>query len=190
MNLSQTDIIDKVWQRQKHEILHTINPGSTHCTKLALNNTWDRSESKDIKTVFWFSHPLTDLTDWLDWPCPCYITSPGSLCSSDAPELVAAGQWVWRIPNPPTLPTGACPKLAIAMANSVRSNHWKRSDQFSIYLCRVISSGGWLKFPMVWSQREASVVPLSVPGRSDVSQDWTITNNTGVDAPFKIANTD
>ena len=34
------------------------------------------------------------------------VTSTGS---SDAPELVAAGQWVWRIPNPPTLPTGACP---------------------------------------------------------------------------------
>ena len=36
-----------------------------------------------------------------------------TLMLSDASELLAAGQWVWRIP--PTLPTGACPKLAIAM---------------------------------------------------------------------------
>ena len=38
----------------------------------------------------------------------------------DAPELLAAGQWVWRLPRPPSLPRGACPKLAIACASSVR----------------------------------------------------------------------
>ena len=39
---------------------------------------------------------------------------------TDAPELLAAGQWVWRLPRPPSLPRGACPKLAIACASSVR----------------------------------------------------------------------
>ena len=38
-----------------------------------------------------------------------------SLILSDAPELLAAGQWVWRIPRPPSVPRGACPYLAIAM---------------------------------------------------------------------------
>ena len=48
-----------------------------------------------------------------------------TLLLSDAPELLAAGQWVWRIPNPPALPTGACPKLAIAMGQSVEKKaHW------------------------------------------------------------------
>ena len=51
-----------------------------------------------------------------------------SLTLSDAPELLAAGQWVWRIPNPPALPTGACPKLAIAMGQSTKKAHW--------FLCR------------------------------------------------------
>jgi len=52
-----------------------------------------------------------------------------TLLLSDAPELLAAGQWVWRIPNPPALPTGACPKLAIAMGQSVEKKaHW--------FLCR------------------------------------------------------
>ena len=39
---------------------------------------------------------------------------------TDAPELLAAGQWVWRLPRPPSLPRGACPKLAIACASSIR----------------------------------------------------------------------
>ena len=48
-----------------------------------------------------------------------------SLILCDAPELLAAGQWVWRIPNPPTFPTGACPKLAIAMGqNAEKKAHW------------------------------------------------------------------
>ena len=48
-----------------------------------------------------------------------------TLLLSNAPELLAAGQWVWRIPNPPTLPTGACHKLAIAMEQSVKKKaHW------------------------------------------------------------------
>merc|ERR1719336_996736 len=48
-----------------------------------------------------------------------------SILLSDAPELLAAGQWVWRIPRPPSLPTGACPKLAIACGTSVRERaHW------------------------------------------------------------------
>ena len=52
-----------------------------------------------------------------------------SLILCDAPELLAAGQWVWRIPNPPTFPTGACPKLAIAMGqNAEKKAHW--------FLCR------------------------------------------------------
>ena len=52
-----------------------------------------------------------------------------TLMLSDAPELLAAGQWVWRIPNPPNLPAGACPKLAIAMGQSVKKKaHW--------FLCR------------------------------------------------------
>ena len=42
-----------------------------------------------------------------------------SLILSNAPELIAAGQWLWRIPNPPTLPTEVCPKLAIAMGQNV-----------------------------------------------------------------------
>ena len=51
------------------------------------------------------------------------------LTLSDAPELLAAGQWVWRIPHPPSLPSGACPKLAIAMGKSVKEKaHW--------FLCR------------------------------------------------------
>ena len=52
-----------------------------------------------------------------------------TLLLSDAPELLAAGQWVWKIPHPPTLPAGACPKLAIAMGQSVKKKaHW--------FLCR------------------------------------------------------
>jgi len=48
-----------------------------------------------------------------------------SILLSDAPELLAAGQWVWRIPRPPSLPSGACPKLAIACGTSVRERaHW------------------------------------------------------------------
>ena len=43
-----------------------------------------------------------------------------NIFSLDAPELLAAGQWVWRIPRPPSLPSGACPKLAIACGTSVR----------------------------------------------------------------------
>ena len=52
-----------------------------------------------------------------------------TLMLSDAPELLAAGQWVWRIPNPPILPSGACPKLAIAMAQSVK-------EKANWFLCR------------------------------------------------------
>ena len=52
-----------------------------------------------------------------------------SLLLSDAPELLAGGHWVWRIPNPPAFPPGACPKLSIALAESVGSKvHW--------FLCR------------------------------------------------------
>ena len=42
-----------------------------------------------------------------------------SLILSNAPELIAAGQWLWRIPNPPTLPMEVSPKLAIAMGQNV-----------------------------------------------------------------------
>ena len=63
----------------------------------------------------WFKEEADDLED--------------SVMLSDAPELLAAGQWVWRIPDPPSLPKGACPKLAIAAGQNVEKKaHW--------FLCR------------------------------------------------------
>jgi len=65
----------------------------------------------------------------LAWFRDCQSEAQDSILLSDAPELLAAGQWVWRIPRPPSLPKGACPKLAIACATST-----KESAQW--FLCR------------------------------------------------------
>jgi len=73
-----------------------------------------------------------------------------SILLSDAPELLAAGQWVWRIPRPPSLPTGACPKLAIACGTSVR-------ERAQWFLCR--SQDDLID----WMKAINSVLPLPPP---------------------------
>ena len=57
-----------------------------------------------------------------------------SLILSDAPEPLTAGQWVWWIPNPPTLPKGACPKLSIAMGQNVER---KKAHSLPVCCCEI-----------------------------------------------------
>jgi len=45
----------------------------------------------------------------------------GSLRLLDSPDLIAAGQFVCRVPSAPTLPPGCCNNLAIAISNSISS---------------------------------------------------------------------
>ena len=49
----------------------------------------------------------------------------GGLFLRDAPEMLAAGQWVSRVPNKPEMPNGCDYKLSIAMGSRHREKvHW------------------------------------------------------------------
>ena len=49
----------------------------------------------------------------------------GGLFLKDAPEMLAAGQWVSRVPNKPEMPNGCDLKLSIAMGSRHREKiHW------------------------------------------------------------------